>query len=248
MSGKILLLTLACSLAACGRGEGPSPSEAVSIVGGEAVSPSSPVARGVVAVAGTDGLAPFLCTGVLITKDAVLTAGHCARMIRGEVIFSTELSPKAPRAPVTSVAVQPGYESGSTAGKNKNLGDLAVMRFRGPVPSGYKPVTIEQGPVLREGSAVMLAGFGLLDGETRASTRTLHSVAVAVDNPHYSRTEFTVGPGACHGDSGGPAFVIEGANLYVVGITSRGFDDVCKTAAVYTRVSAFVDWINQVIE
>ncbi|KAK3925402.1 Trypsin-1 [Frankliniella fusca] len=54
------------------------------------------------------------------------------------------------------------------------------------------------------------------------------------------------GQGACSGDSGGPLIQMEGDVAVVIGATSWGFFPCQEKPApsVYTRVSAYVDWIN----
>ncbi|RWS18301.1 venom protease-like protein [Leptotrombidium deliense] len=52
--------------------------------------------------------------------------------------------------------------------------------------------------------------------------------------------------GACHGDSGGPLFIIQNGRAHQLGVVSHGIRYCPKgTPIVYTRVSAFTDWISQ---
>ncbi len=52
--------------------------------------------------------------------------------------------------------------------------------------------------------------------------------------------------GACHGDSGGPAFFKQRNQLVQVGITSRGTNKIgnCHEGAIYTNVIGHLDWIK----
>lgn len=54
--------------------------------------------------------------------------------------------------------------------------------------------------------------------------------------------------GACNGDSGGPLVVdVDGGKPVQVGITSYGLIYGCEQgyAAAYTRVTSFLDWIQE---
>ncbi|XP_034244415.1 trypsin-1-like [Thrips palmi] len=55
------------------------------------------------------------------------------------------------------------------------------------------------------------------------------------------------GQGACNGDSGGPLIQVVDGEVVVIGATSWGYFPCQAEAApsVYTKVSAFVDWINE---
>ncbi|XP_013149176.1 PREDICTED: serine protease snake-like [Papilio polytes] len=67
--------------------------------------------------------------------------------------------------------------------------------------------------------------------------------------------KLTGGVDACQGDSGGPLQVkidlpsnSEGAMHYVIGVTSFGIGCArANTPGVYTRVSSFIDWIENVV-
>ena len=54
--------------------------------------------------------------------------------------------------------------------------------------------------------------------------------------------------GACHGDSGGPAFTkLQDGTTVQVGVTSRGTEALgnCTEGAIYTAVSGYADWIKE---
>src|SRR5262249_22116808 len=55
------------------------------------------------------------------------------------------------------------------------------------------------------------------------------------------------GKDACHGDSGGPAYVVRSdGQLLLGGITSRG-PDPCGQFGIYTRVPEHMDWIRATV-
>ncbi|MGE5086480.1 MAG: S1 family peptidase [Bacillota bacterium] len=60
------------------------------------------------------------------------------------------------------------------------------------------------------------------------------------------------GKGACHGDSGGPAFLNVGGVEYVWGVTSRGSGkngiDDCSDMALYTKANDFKDFIVKTLD
>lgn len=58
------------------------------------------------------------------------------------------------------------------------------------------------------------------------------------------------GKDTCHGDSGGPLQVTtEDHNCvyYLVGVTSFGFSCGGPVPGVYTKVSAYLDWVESVV-
>jgi secreted trypsin-like serine protease len=105
---------------------------------------------------------------------------------------------------------------------------------------------------LVNGADVELAGYGITDGKTRAGAGTLRKVEVKVSNAHFSATEVLFDQrnqaGACHGDSGGPAFLkVEGVS-YLFGVTSRGYQDSqndCAQYSIYTNILAQSSFIQK---
>ena len=60
----------------------------------------------------------------------------------------------------------------------------------------------------------------------------------------------TNGKGACHGDSGGPAYVQDkNGNVFLAGVTSRADEATdpegkCIGKTIYTKVQPYLTWIS----
>ena len=63
----------------------------------------------------------------------------------------------------------------------------------------------------------------------------------------YKHLDFNV-LNLLQGDSGGPLTVDENGHYVVVGITSYGFGCGYEDPDVFTRVTAYLDWIREIIK
>lgn len=79
----------------------------------------------------------------------------------------------------------------------------------------------------------------------------LRQTTVTISDAKFGMSEIlldqTKGTGACHGDSGGPAYVAVNGKLYLWGVTSRGERDPkndCSQYSVYTNALAYKGWLN----
>ncbi len=221
------------------------------IIGGREVGTSDPAAATTVLV--TDG--SFVCTGSIIDVDLVVTAAHCVYGNKASkllVVFSRSMD-SATAASVHHIygfKTAPGYSSDGT-GKDQH--DIALIRFKGAIPSGYAMADLlPSDESLTKGETVLLAGYGVSDDDQRNGAGTLRQVEVTVSDPNFGATEVTLdqshGRGACHGDSGGPAFVESNGSLLLWGVTNRSYPDdagdTCKIGVVYTRIGAYSSFIS----
>jgi secreted trypsin-like serine protease len=222
------------------------------IVGGTLVQPTDVVARSTVIL--TDGNA--LCSASIIDTDLLVTAAHCVTGV-GQLYVGFTMNMNRARSSnfqqVLGFEVTPEWAQTQGRTEAKDQGDIAVVRFAGGLPSGYEPVELlPPTDALRNGEVVVLAGYGITSAATQQGAGVLRKTEVTVKNAAFGQTEVeldqTEGRGACHGDSGGPAFVQSGANMLLWGLTNRGYPDNgpdnCLTNSIYTRVAPYAAWIR----
>jgi secreted trypsin-like serine protease len=135
----------------------------------------------------------------------------------------------------------------------RDWGDIAVFKADHPIPSGKVPAVLMAGDEsLKPGHYVTIAGYGQRAVGPRPSTGELYKVDVALANVNYSSTEVLAenkGRGACHGDSGGPAYTVLNGRLYLFGIISHGIGGAgeCDSSTVYTNAAKYTSWIQKYV-
>lgn len=165
--------------------------------------------------------------------------------------------------------IDPQAESGSANTWN----DIALIKLDSDAPTDFKFARLpasSSAVKLLANSKVTLAGFGITNAVVRrivkdqkgqqnvldvASTGsgTLRKVdGITVKGMSSNQKEIILDQtklkGACHGDSGGPAFINANDGQTVqVGITSRGTNKLgnCNENSIYTSVAAHLDWISE---
>ena len=210
------------------------------------------------------------CGGTMVTDQIVVTAAHCVAEISraadievatGELRLSGMAA--ADRVAVASFEIHPGYDHDRRDYRN----DVAVLRLSRPIP-GAVTIPIDTDPATPAvGTRARISGWGVTSEGATQPSDLLRVAEVAVRSgpgdscPGYGtafRSALMLCAGApgggggidtCQGDSGGPLVVEEAGRLVLAGITSWG--QGCARAdspGVYTRVSAFADWILEQID
>jgi hypothetical protein len=221
------------------------------IIRGIEVPPADPVATTTVAILNQSQGEISLCSGSIVAPDLVVTAGHCVGPERTgmRLVFTTDI--RKPGARVVAVA---GYVRPKNYGRMVNeqdMDDIALIRFEGGLPPGYGVARLLDDPsALKNGEKVTLAGYGVTNGHpstdpSMAGAGVLRKVDVTIAQAAYGKTEVVMdqshGHGACHGDSGGPAFLKRGGDYLLFGVTSRGTAvgaEECAGASIYTSILA----------
>jgi hypothetical protein len=226
---------------------------ACAVVGGGG-APAESISRAIVTVIGSRGT---FCTGTMIAQDLVLTAAHCAMPGADyKVIVPGETPPRL--LAVRRMAQHPQFNVAGIAAHRASA-DMALLQLAAPLPADKTPAPLGA-PLapIEVGSRLTIAGVGVVRRGDGKSGGTIRAADLAVTGkPGTLQIRLTdpltsnAGPGrgACTGDSGAPAFAMQGGRAVVVGVvswsTGPNNSDGCGGLTGVTPLTLYREWIVQ---
>ena len=237
------------------------------IIGGEVAPKNTYSFITAVISANSNSISPF-CGASFIGGRYVLTAAHCVYDAQAESIdvwiggHDITISSEGQRVAVQHIYVHEEYDS------NENDYDIAVLELA-DVVTGVSPINLLGSSMeanIEVGDLLIIMGWG--DTDIDEDEQSFPNELIETSVPLYSRDaciaaygggEITSrmicagfeagGQDTCQGDSGGPIIYASQGQYYQAGVVS--FGNGCAEAnapGVYSRVSSFIDWINQKTE
>ena len=187
------------------------------------------------------------CTGTLISPTHVLTAAHCTVGV-GDRQGTFDVNGQT--YSTTDITDHPQYNDNQF-----DVGyDISIMELSRPV-AGVDPIEIYR-QVPQVGQSLTIVGFGEGGtgnsggqgdfGNKRVGTTPIDEVT----DQHISwNFDSNSESNTARGDSGGPAFVTVGGELFVAGVTSGGSNDDSSLGdfSFDTRVDVHANWIDSIV-
>lgn len=195
------------------------------------------------------------CTGVLVAPTVVLTAAHCIGGIRSVLFGVNDYTKEGEEIAVSQQIAYPNWNG------SYDIGVLVLAQ-----PATTEPRVIASGCIrdkaIKNGAQVAIVGYGAIDAYGNEYGTELREAITTVTDFDCSSVErgcvASVSPGgeigaggmgidSCFGDSGGPLYLLTEHGDFLVGITSRAWDDAglpCSEGGIYVRPDAVIDWIE----
>jgi secreted trypsin-like serine protease len=212
-----------------------------------------------------NGTVGWFCSGALIHPKIVVTAGHCFIPANRANIVALNASDQnhlqaSELDIVRRMSQHPHYQ------QTHEFSDISVIILRSA--SHVTPVQVASPAEMAAATETTLVGFGNDDVNSTRGFGVKRKVTVPITNIRRtpadnlgadeqalgfeSDLEFVAGaPGfdTCNGDSGGPAYIFDGANKRLAGLTSRATNAAthpCGDGGIYTRMDVHLDFVRQV--
>ena len=251
------------TLVGCSKPIAPMSASGGRIVGGQEADYSEGFTRHVVAIGNAERT---WCSGSIYNDKYIITAAHCVdrKVVAANpndlrVYFGANVGDgtTAPTREVVSYRVAPGWYIYSN--KTNRGADIALLRITGGLPDGFEGSEIlSDASLLTNRTPIAYAGYGRTSVDAVDSFGLLRYVYTEValhendqisldpnpvDPASYIHLDVKDGRAVSHGDSGGPAYALEGGIWKQWGVTGGGNE----TELIFASLPHRAEWIEETI-
>ncbi len=195
-----------------------------------------------------------LCTGTVLTRDLVLTAGHCVAAHRD---YQVKTFQTGETIAVRGIALHPHFDLAAYAA-SRATADVALIKLAAPLSELVQPAKLAPARRVAVGETLTVAGFGVIAAGTdrglgvpRMATLIVTGKPGALQIRLFDAATHNAraGLGACTGDSGAPAFepTSEAGVGQIIGIvswtTAPHDEEGCGGLTGVTPLLLYRNWI-----
>jgi secreted trypsin-like serine protease len=204
----------------------------------------------------------YFCSGALLNRQWILTAGQC---VDGALLFSIRLGsnslksndPNALTVATDNYFLHPDYDPLTL---NNDVG-LIKLRMAITLTDYIKSITILSSNTIPPAANVITIGWGQTSDEVAGLVDDLNYVYLVTLSNEECRLAFgnqvndnmvcvdgNYNEGTCRGDLGSPLIQYGGSVTYHVGISSFISSNGCESTdpSGFTRTAPYVEWINNI--
>jgi S1-C subfamily serine protease len=220
------------------------PHPAGAIVGGSA--DGTKWQRQVVMILSRSGSGAGFCSGVVLTRNIILTAAHCVAGASQARVYL----PGQPLLPLSRIAKHPGFHADAPRTRSRSI-DLALLETAEALAADFVAPQFADAARYEIGTTFDIAGFGVSredEAKTSGVLRTgsvtlrapLSSVLLWLDEPQHET-------GACTGDSGGPVLTQDGKLAAIIAFAEGEGSRHCGKLTQAVLIAPHREWINRII-
>ena len=189
------------------------------------------------------------CTATLVSPRVLLTAAHCVYGSRG-ARFGVFLGADDRKItgkdllPTSAAVYDPLYNDDPGAGH-----DIAVIVLATPLALATVPINRAALAASAVGKPARYVGYGLTNGVNATGDGLKRQATAPIAQVTRQLIRIATNPhGTCHGDSGGPLLMDNGAGEAVIGVVSFGNDATCRRDSYFQRLDTQVAWVDEQIK